>query len=746
MNTHTHHMARALFALLPLALAAVLAAPFAWADDTAGSPALSLQNSHAPAPQAETAADIKPGVYTITTGLRTDGALDVSGGSSANGARVQVWSSNGTAAQRWRIESAGGGYYRIINVGSGKALDVAYASSKSGTKVWQYASNGTAAQKWRFVAVKGGYKITSALSDDLALDVSGGSRRDGAGVQVYAANGTSAQVWTLTAAKRTVADGLYTLTCVASGKALDVSGGSIADGGNVQQWTANGTMAQSWKLTYDSRTGYYTVLSAGSGKALDVSGASSRDGANVWQYAANGTKAQQWAIAKNADGTLTFTSAASGKALDVSGASKRDGANVQQWTSNGTDAQKWRASAVSTLIPEGTYFVQSRLGANNVLDLRNASYAEGANIQVHAKNSSDAQRYYFRNAGNGYYTIQSAVTGQYVGASATSAGTNVVQQGARTLWKPELTEEGIVFTVKGSTAVLKAQGAASNANVALGNPGTDASVKWVLRSTSLSQAKVNSIKAFTADSLAVRNDLGSQQRKDTLSITLDQIVKWNWEGNPYNKKRLDAEKDLRAYMDPANGSRYQFADLRVLSSTTAEQIDAFIASTELGRRGMLAGTGAYFIEAAKTYGLNQDYLVAHAILESAWGTSNYAMGTKRGDKTYYNFYGIGAYDDSPDNAIDTAGQYGWSSPKAAIMGAAQWIARNYVYSSTYPQYTLYAMKWDYLRSDSTKAYGWHQYAMSAHWAQSIGNIMDNIYKTTGTGDSVSYVVPLYRKS
>lgn len=66
----------------------------------------------------------------------TRGVMDVNCGSKSNEANVQLYESNGTAAQRWRFRGNGDGSYTILNQGSGKALDVAYGNAKSGGNVW----------------------------------------------------------------------------------------------------------------------------------------------------------------------------------------------------------------------------------------------------------------------------------------------------------------------------------------------------------------------------------------------------------------------------------------------------------------------------------------------------------------------------------------------------------------------------------------------------------------------------------
>lgn len=93
-------------------------------------PALSVENGgqNESRTLAEIAADNKDGaiVKTGTYVIRNRGmALDVSGGSGADGANVQLWQENGTAAQEWNVTVDADGYVTLKNLKSGKALDVA---------------------------------------------------------------------------------------------------------------------------------------------------------------------------------------------------------------------------------------------------------------------------------------------------------------------------------------------------------------------------------------------------------------------------------------------------------------------------------------------------------------------------------------------------------------------------------------------------------------------------------------------
>lgn len=92
---------------------------------------------------------ITTGVSMIITSVTNKKLVtDVTSASTANGARVQLYSSNNTNAQKYRFESIGNGTYKIVNINSGKMLDVAGGSTVNGAALQQYTSNNTVAQQW----------------------------------------------------------------------------------------------------------------------------------------------------------------------------------------------------------------------------------------------------------------------------------------------------------------------------------------------------------------------------------------------------------------------------------------------------------------------------------------------------------------------------------------------------------------------------------------------------------------------
>jgi hypothetical protein len=75
---------------------------------------------------------------------------------------------------------------------------------------------------------------------------------------------------------------------------------------------------------------------------------------------------------------------------------------------------------------------------------------------------------------------------------------------------------------------------------------------------------------------------------------------------------------------------------------TAEAIDQFFGM-QSGEHQSLKGIGQSVIDASRKYGINASYIVAHAILESGWGTS-------RISRIRNNLYGWNAFDSNPDLA------------------------------------------------------------------------------------------------
>jgi hypothetical protein len=133
----------------------------------------------------------------------------------------------------------------------------------------------------------------------------------------------------------------YVLLNRNSGKAMDVSSFSTADGAAIHQWTRHDGANQQWQFV-DSGGGYYRLRSKHSGKVLDVDNWSAADGAKVQQWTDHNGTNQQWQLADSAGGYVRLISRNSGKVVEVGGLSSADGAGVQQWGDWNGGNQQWQ--------------------------------------------------------------------------------------------------------------------------------------------------------------------------------------------------------------------------------------------------------------------------------------------------------------------------------------------------------------------------------------------------------------------
>jgi uncharacterized protein (DUF1800 family) len=132
----------------------------------------------------------------------------------------------------------------------------------------------------------------------------------------------------------------YELVARSSGRCLDVTDLSTANGARIQQWTCHGGSHQQW-LVQPAGEGYSIVVSVLSGKALDVADWSLADGGAIQQWDIHGGNNQQWLLHPVGDGYYNLLSRHSGKALDVTDWSDGDGTPIQQWTLHGGSNQQW---------------------------------------------------------------------------------------------------------------------------------------------------------------------------------------------------------------------------------------------------------------------------------------------------------------------------------------------------------------------------------------------------------------------
>lgn len=407
------------------------------------------------------------GVYTVASAKDPSKVLDVNSASVANGGNVQLYASNGTNAQQWRVSHDAQGYVTFTNINSGKVLDVKSGGYSNGTNVQQYTSNGSRAQKWIVVPGEDGFfEVLSALKTNTSLDVKSGSTVNKANVQIYESNGTAAQAWLFTEVGdvRAELDALaaenrdilndgetyYIASELGNGSllrqtpVLDVKSAGTTNSTNVQIYAANATKAQQWRVSHDGQ-GYVTFTSVNSGKVLDVSGAKYISGTNVQQYTANDTYAQKWVVTKEDGGYMIRSALWTGICLDVATGTATNASNVhlkqvgtsvgnrQLWSFTSIDASYDQlddlAAENASVLADGIYVIKSALADTKVVDVTSGSTANAANVQLYASNMTGAQQWSVSHDAKGYITFTNAKSGKVLDVKSAkfANGTNVQQ-------------------------------------------------------------------------------------------------------------------------------------------------------------------------------------------------------------------------------------------------------------------------------------------------------------------------------
>ena len=335
---------------------------------------------------------------------------------AAGGAKVQdAAANNSSAIQQWVIRSTKDGYYTIQSASGGKAVTCAGGSSSAGTRMQLEVAKSAGNQKFRFTlkdespAIKNGiYTIQSAMDTGYVLDIAGGRVESGTNLQLYKSNGSGAQKFIV----RHVGSGRYVIISCKSGKALDVKGAGAASGTNVHQYDLKHNAAQKWIIHSDGAGGYY-LISDVYGNYLSVESGKAANQQNLCVQAPTGAKKMHFKFVKasapySVTGTRTIAAAGNSKmVVEVYKGSKADKANIQLYKSSGGSAQKFKIA----LGGDGLYTIQN-VYTGKVLEVKGGSREEDANIQQYTSNGGLAQKWIIRKNKDKTYTFINAWTGK----------------------------------------------------------------------------------------------------------------------------------------------------------------------------------------------------------------------------------------------------------------------------------------------------------------------------------------------
>ncbi|MET7702393.1 alpha-L-fucosidase [Streptomyces sp. NPDC005485] len=129
----------------------------------------------------------------------------------------------------------------------------------------------------------------------------------------------------------------FRVTNVTDGLALD-SGGNVASGSNLKQYTWDGSPNLQWQAV-EVGGGYYKLVNRANGMVADGWGATS-DGSAARQAAWNGGANQQWTITHRGGGTYSIANRNTGLVLDGAG-NVASGSVTKQWTYGSSTNLLW---------------------------------------------------------------------------------------------------------------------------------------------------------------------------------------------------------------------------------------------------------------------------------------------------------------------------------------------------------------------------------------------------------------------
>ena len=152
------------------------------------------------------------------------------------------------------------------------------------------------------------------------------------------------------------------------------------------------------------------------------------------------------------------------------------------------------------------------------------------------------------------------------------------------------------------------------------------------------------------------------------------------------------------------------------------------------------------MDAAKEAGISPYHLASRIRQEQGPGSKASATATgKYGNYTgYYNYLNIGA-SGKTDSAIISAGleyakSHGWTDPQKAIVGGAEFLAKEYI---QWGQNTLYLQKFDV--DDSDGDLYWHQYQTNVSAAKSESTSIMQTYQEIDSNLNMpfNFVIPVF---
>ena len=489
---------------------------------------------------------VSDGEYVVSSQVDPMQVLDIAGASTANCARLEVYESHMADNQIFRFERDDDtGFYKVTCVGSGKVLDNDNRNVSNGAAVLQYDSTGALNQRWIVQREGSGLSIRSAIDPSYCIDLAGGGASNCTKAEMYRYNGGANQRFSLVSTNIAPVsesedfgfEGWYEISPVAdSSLCVDIFNASSDNGAKSLLYNKNSNLNQLFKLEYQN--GFYRLISASSGKALELKDGSVIPGVPAQQRAISDSMSQKWKITKNQDGSYSFACAANGLMLgsaevdsnvSLSGRDGGAGENISFFLTKRTD-----------LLKEGVFKIAYGKDQGKVVDIDNASRADGANALIYSSNSNLNQKWKVKlvSGMENTYTFESLCSGKYLSVS----GSNVVQSSfsdgsGEQMWTPVDIDAGTVVLQNIATGkVLDVKGGSNSngTNVQVYERNNSTAQKFIFEPTEL--VKTATYVFHSGANYGQVVDLNNASTQDGATVTTwtsnnGGNQKWNLSGN-----------------------------------------------------------------------------------------------------------------------------------------------------------------------------------------------------------------------
>ena len=150
-----------------------------------------------------------------------------------------------------------------------------------------------------------------------------------------------------------ISEGDYVIHSAMTGKCIDISGSTTADGGKVQEWDCNGTNAQKFHISPTS-DGYFKIINVNSNKGLDITGVSTAANAQLQQWSYGGGANQQFRFVGRGNSQLSIHPRHTDMAIDLFWGSATNGTILVQYPYSGGANQLWTFDQVGGSTGGGT--------------------------------------------------------------------------------------------------------------------------------------------------------------------------------------------------------------------------------------------------------------------------------------------------------------------------------------------------------------------------------------------------------